>query len=572
MTGGLLNLVAHGNINIILNGNPSKKLFKVSYVKYTNFGLQRFRIDYKELNVLKLSEDSRFEFKVPRYGDLLMDTYFSILLPNIWSPIYQPSGYEGYECQPYEFKWIDNLGAQLIRRVRFLIDGHVIQEFTGQYLYSMVQRDFSVDKKALFDKMIGNVPELNDPANYSNRNGNYPNASYKGHNNSDWPNGVEPSIRSRRLYIPLNIWSTLSSQMAFPLASLHYNELYIQIDCRPIQDLFVVRDLDYFNEHYNDYVSNPGSFYNPPYIRPDFTDPKYQMYYFLNEPLQGRTVVTGTEDEEKEYSNINGTWYSDIHLMSTYAFLDEDEVQVFASQPQSYLIKEIYEEIKYNVVNTERAKLNSKGLVSSWMWFFQRSDVVLRNEWSNYTNWEYKDFQYPGILVNDISINVNALSYPKPCLQACPINYDYCNIYVTGPLHIENQRDIMINWGLLIDGKIRETVLPDGLVNLVEKYMRTVGDAKSGLYCYNFCLDTDPLVNQPSGAINLSKFTNVEFEFNTILPYDMSVNIMECDKEGNIRGFNNPNWKDYGYTYNLHIMEERYNILRFEAGIGTLMF
>ena len=34
-------------------------------------------------------------------------------------------------------------GAQLIRRVRYLVDGHVIQEFTGQYLYSMVQRDFS---------------------------------------------------------------------------------------------------------------------------------------------------------------------------------------------------------------------------------------------------------------------------------------------------------------------------------------------------------------------------------------------------------------------------------------------
>ena len=36
--------------------------------------------------------------------------------------------------------------------------------------------------------MIGNIPELNDPANYSNRNGNYPNASYNGFTKDIWPN------------------------------------------------------------------------------------------------------------------------------------------------------------------------------------------------------------------------------------------------------------------------------------------------------------------------------------------------------------------------------------------------
>ena len=40
----------------------------------------------------------------------------------------------------------------------------------------MVQRDFSEAKKKLFNEMTGNVPELNDPANYAGRNGYYPNA------------------------------------------------------------------------------------------------------------------------------------------------------------------------------------------------------------------------------------------------------------------------------------------------------------------------------------------------------------------------------------------------------------
>ena len=41
MPGGLLNIVAYGNQNIILNGNPSKTFYKCVYAKYTNFGLQK---------------------------------------------------------------------------------------------------------------------------------------------------------------------------------------------------------------------------------------------------------------------------------------------------------------------------------------------------------------------------------------------------------------------------------------------------------------------------------------------------------------------------------------------------
>ena len=39
-----------------------------------------------------------------------------------------------------------------------------------------MERDFNNSKKDLFNKMIGNISELNDPANFANRNGRYPNA------------------------------------------------------------------------------------------------------------------------------------------------------------------------------------------------------------------------------------------------------------------------------------------------------------------------------------------------------------------------------------------------------------
>jgi hypothetical protein len=74
MPGGLLNIIALGNANIFLTGNPSKTFFRVTYSKYTNFGLQKFRIDYDGIRDLRLTEPSTFCFKIKRYAELLMDT------------------------------------------------------------------------------------------------------------------------------------------------------------------------------------------------------------------------------------------------------------------------------------------------------------------------------------------------------------------------------------------------------------------------------------------------------------------------------------------------------------------
>ena len=230
MPGGLLQLTSSSQANVLLTGQPQKTFFKSTYSQYTKFALQKFRLDYEGSKEIRLTEESTFTFKVKRYADLLMDCYLSINLPTIWSPILPPQappeGATNYVSQwvPYEFKWIENLGAKIISKIQITCGNYTLQEYSGDYLLAAVQRDFHNVKKDLFDKMIGNVPELNDPANSSTRVNAYPNAYY-----NDTPAGPEPSIRGRILYIPLNNWFGLKSQMAFPLTSLQYNELHINI-------------------------------------------------------------------------------------------------------------------------------------------------------------------------------------------------------------------------------------------------------------------------------------------------------------------------------------------------------
>ena len=142
MAGGLLNLKSQGSNNVILNGNPSKTFFKVVYSKYTNFGLQKFRIDYDGLRELRPSEESTFTFKFPRYAELLMDTYLVVTLPNIWSPIHHPvpktagntTKHTNGRWAPYDFRWIEHIGTHMIKEVVLSCGSTTIQRYTGNYL------------------------------------------------------------------------------------------------------------------------------------------------------------------------------------------------------------------------------------------------------------------------------------------------------------------------------------------------------------------------------------------------------------------------------------------------------
>ena len=60
-------------------------------------------------------------------------------------------------------------------------------------------------------------------------------------------------------------------------------------------------------------------------------------------------------------------------------------------QNHIYLIKDVYQYQYENVTGSKKINVPSTGLVSSWMWYLQRNDVNMRNEWSNYTNWVNPD-------------------------------------------------------------------------------------------------------------------------------------------------------------------------------------
>jgi len=488
-----------------------------------------------------------------------MDTYLSVSLPNIWSPIYPPQeiinsdGSISYSAwAPYEFKWIDYIGALMINRITINCGNQKLQEYSGQYLLSAAQRDFNYQKLMLFYQMIGNYAELNDPANSGTRVNSYPNAFY-----TTSAAGAQPSIMANTLYIPLNTWFNLKTQMAFPLVSLQYNELQISITFKPINQLFRIRDI---MDTANDF----------PYVAPNFNQFYMQMYRFLQTPPDESLSATS-------YVDTRSIWNADINLNCTYCFLSNDEARLFAKNEQKYLFKQVYETPFYNITGQNKVQLNSIGLVTSWMFYFQRSDANLRNEWANYTNWPYN------YMPNDIYPASTSGDYTNPDTSSTyttigpGINSDgtLTGYMITGVYNPQNLKEILVALGILLDGQYRENILPYGVYEYVEKYVRTGGFAPNGLYCYNFCLDTSPFNLQPSGAINMNRFTNIEFEFTTISPpLDPLAQVLTiCDPNtGDIVGINKPTWRIYSYNFNLYVMEERINVVTFIGGNAGLMY
>ena len=556
MAGGLLNLVAYGNQNIIINGNPDKSFFKMKYLKHTNFGMQKYRVDHNQTSDIDLNRQSTFSFTVPRYGDLLMDVFLVFKLPKIWSPIFN----RNKKLIPYEFKWIKNIGTQIIKEVKFTIGNTEIQKFSGSYLQNVVERDFDAKKKELFDLMIGNISELNDPANYLNRNNYYPNA----YNYNSDISGIEPSIYDKTIYVPINSWFSMLNSCALPLICMQYDNLKIEFEFRPIVELFTIKDI---NASINDisYLD----------IKADQSKPEFLYKRFVNEPPI-RDISDSISIYESKTNNIN----FDLHLITTQCFLDNDERVLFANNNQEYLIKQVktYEFEKIN--KTNKIKVETNGLVSNWMWYIQRNDVKNRNQWSNYTNWRYENvipYNVKSLNSKDISEKFNSTN--DDFNRDFALN-DLSNIYITNyepnTYSEKNFKNILEKFGITCDGKVREEDFDSGIYDKIEKYIHTNGNTKDGLYHYSFSLNTDSSKYQPSGAFNTSKFKTIEFEYKLKEPpIDIcNVNVQTiCDPTtGEVIATSQEPTSIYKYSYDLHLFEERFNILEFHSGTAELIY
>ena len=140
-----------------------------------------YRVNPENNLTLSDKNTTTYKFKIDRNADLISNIFFVFTIPDIYS-----SGNT-------EFKWIPNLGFNIIESVSFFIGGSKIDEQYGEWMYIWSELTMVESKKKNFYEMVGNTPDLYNPKNDSGNGNIYPNKTI---------NDFIPSIFGRKIRVP----------------------------------------------------------------------------------------------------------------------------------------------------------------------------------------------------------------------------------------------------------------------------------------------------------------------------------------------------------------------------------
>tara|TARA_Y100001958_G_C21197409_1_gene524554 strand:+ start:50 stop:1582 length:1533 start_codon:yes stop_codon:yes gene_type:complete len=506
-SGAIMQLTSYGSENLYLVGNPQITFFRTSYQRHTNFAYEWVEESINIGKGLKAQSPVKMTIPIKRHGDLLRDIALVVDLPDIYS--------DDKDC----FKWIRNIGHLMIDYVEFFIGGQLISKLYGQWICIWYELTSSVSKKKYIDELIGNVPELYDPVYY------YGDAS----------TSRFPSIKKRRLRIPIPFWFTTHPGLSVPLIALQYTEVSIQINFKKINDLFTIGQKS---------KQSPDHFFNN--LHPDNIN----------------ITTHNVNDIFTKYSN--NSWKQNMFLDVKYIYLDDPERRIFSSAVSEYLITTTQKKEKTGLTGNgpESIDINCFHPVKEMIWTFQRDDVRDTNQWDNYTTFQnYEDYPIYKKLSNlykDVKKLGTTLDLANAHLSSGTkvddfrdkiINQTDSNDSYTKTEFFDNYLNIMYYSKFIFNNHDRQSQHSDIYYSSQEPYNSHTGIVSHNNQVYTMTFSEDPELIQPSGSINFSTLTTAVMLFRLKkIPVDAT------------------------YRYNLNFYIRSMNVLRIMNGIGGLVF
>jgi hypothetical protein len=507
--GGIVALVAYGAQNVILSGNPQMTYFYKAFRRYSHFAMENISIPLDGPNELNFDQPVKLRAKIPRFGDLISDMYFVFRIPDIYSKFA-----EGRAAQ-YEFQWTQYLGSAIIQNAAFFVGGQKIHEVDGTYLLSKALLDYDTDKFEKWKWLVGQTPEMTNPAQGSFAGGGpaktgYPTV-YADPTIGSAPQLNRPSIFGRDIYIPLKFWFTENPSQALPLVGLQYHDCEVQITLAPISELYTVTDASGYRVNPTfTMIADPAQIQQnlPSYA--SFTDPALQIRNFFT-------------DISYSVPPMNA-WFLNARLETTFIYLPSEEQAVFASKPLSYLITQVTPYPFPGIYNRQVLDLQTHNPITRLLLTQQRSDALQRNDFANFTNW----WAWP-----------TAPYSPTPGVAP--------GTPTSGLLLTAAQQDMIRAVRVLCDGNEIQEQKSIDFFTRVSPYKYAIGIGREGLPIYSFQI-THPGI-QPSGSINSSRIRNFQVEVDVFpLPPDTT------------------------YTYDLNFYVENINWFEVASGMGGLKY
>ena len=563
MGGGLLQLRAYGTENLYLNGNPQVSFFKMAYKRHTHFGIQPIEVPFETLDSIAYATPTRIKMKIPRNADMMSKFFLNVTIPQI-----------NVSRTAAPFRWIQYLGAQMIQRIRVLIGGSIIEELTGEYINLYHQTHLADEQLDTYYQLIGHTDDMTNPQDAW---GNYPyvdgastlgslmNAGYK-----------RPyTIPEKRLSIPIPFWFHRHDGCALPLIALQYHDVIIEVDFRPIRELYQVGTIET--------VDISASFAGTSLIEP--TTQLTRTYWT-------RPNSSATEFATYSSQSVN-TWamnpVADIH----YIFLSADERVAFAKSEHQYLVERVQLYQEMGVKNRVSIEVETYHPAKAIYILCRRNDRDEYNDWSNYTNvdsptMDAKKYQsYFYTKANELAtanpttgstfrrlgqFRTNEVRTANPTVTIDLTTYtirkeeayttsqirEFLNMWsqrshtdipvITDANHEYYTQDIIKTTQIIIDGNPYIDEKRVSYFQKNEQFIRHTNKLPNGVSMYSFAIK--PEEYQPSGSMNFSEVRKLEFYHITKDPtlYEPSV------------------------AYDIHYYIVQQNVLRLFSGMGALVY
>ena len=514
--GGLLQLVFYGAQNTLLSGNPDMTYFYRVFKKYTHFSLETVSKLMEGNTDYPYDNSVQVRARVDRTGDLASDMYFSFQIPAIYSKF---RGDRIADSQS-EFQWVRYLGAAAIQSVYITIGPDKVQEFTGEYLMARALIDYPKDKFEKWQQLVGDVPELVNPANglYGNPvvgGGQYPTV-YRDDANSSTGQNNTPSIPSYTVTVPLPFWFTEEGQ-ALPLIGLQQYTVDVYVNLTPSQQLYTVLDPSGYrmNPRYKVLSSEASLQRNIPSFA-DYVDVSGQIRSFFTD--------IGYQPKQLNTFTCNPT------LHTTYVFLPEKERVLFATKPLTYLCRQVTMVPFPEITSSQLLQLELHNPITRLILVPRRSDSILyRNQMFNVTNW----WNYP----------------ERPKIPTSQLNNSQFVIETkaTGVFVPNAQLDIIQALRVLCDGNEIQELKQTPFYTRLTPFRYLDGGADRKIPVYSFELSSPSY--QPSGSINSSRIRRFQIDLQVFpLP---------------------PNTT---YIYSMNVYVETLNFFVVESGMGQVKY
>lgn len=349
-----MQLVAVGSQNQYVSSTNEMSFWTQNFRRPTNFSMESVRQTFITRPVLEYGGRSTFTCRVGRVADLLANVYFSFQLPDIYSDANM------------RFQWIKNIAQYMIYSYSIRVDTALIDQNYGEWMDIWNDLSLPAEKRAIFDRMTGNVQEFTNPVTLNPKviiENNQISYTY-------YPVATAgtPSIKGRRFVVPLDFWFTKNPSLALPLVALQYQQVEISMEFRGANELYQIYD--------------------------QVTDKYYSPDGYRN--LPGNANVDVSLSRFTAYGG-NGPNNLDLdgYLECNYVFLDEHERRLIAAKQLDYLVNRVFRADFDGVRSIHTMDLTLSNPVKELVFITRRGDANKYNTWSNFTAAIPENTSYP---------------------------------------------------------------------------------------------------------------------------------------------------------------------------------